>query len=375
MLVRAVLVVLGMLLVAASLNDVFQSVIVPRAVGRRFRPSYYQTRAMWMLWPRLARKVHPSNDDAREDFLAVFAPFNLVFTLVIWATLLLLGYGLIFYGLRDQVRPAIGSFGDAVYFAGTSFFTIGFGDFVGNTGLTRILSVVAGASGFGVVSTATAFLFALFGSFQTREQFVVTVGARAGSPPSGVGLLTIASRAGVAKDLSVVMRSAETWCASLMETHLAYPALAYFRSSHDYESWVGTLGTILDAAVLMMTTVQCDAGEARILYNLGRHATHDLSKSFRLYGDAAHPGITREQFYEAYQRLSDAGLALHDRDSAWDRFATLRSSYAGHLNRLAEYFDIPPILWVGERPLITSEHMRGQLDPEILAKIEGGQKP
>jgi hypothetical protein len=375
MLAQAALAIVGILLVVASLNDVFQSVIVPRAVARHFRPSYYQTRALWRLWPFLAGKLHPSNDDAREDFLALFAPLNLVLLLICWSTLLLIGYGTIFYALRDQVHPAIGSFDQAVYFAGTSFFTIGFGDFVGNTGLTRLMSVAAGASGFGVISTTTAFLFALFGAFQTREQFVVTIGARAGSPPSGVGLLTIAARTGVTKDLPILMRSAEAWCASLMETHLAYPALAFFRSSHDYESWVATLGTVLDTAVLMMTTVQCDSGEARILYNLGRHATRDLAHYFRLDSDESNVGVSLEEFDYARTHLSEAGLTLHDRDAAWERFARLRGAYAGHLRALATFFDTPAVQWVSQSPLIASEHVRGQIDPEILAKIEGTQKP
>jgi hypothetical protein len=363
MVIRVVLVILGMLLVVAALNDVFQSVIVPRAVGRKLRPSYFQARVLWWSWPRLARILHPADENAREDFLAVFAPLNLVLNLMTWSLLMLIGYAAIFYALSDQVRPHLASFGEAFYFAGASFFTIGFGDFVGNTGLTRLASLAAGASGFGIISTTTAYLFAIFGAFQAREQFVVVVGARAGSPPSGVGLLTIAAHAGVIKDLASLMRSGEMWCASLMETHLAYPILAYFRSSHDYESWVGTLGTLLDTAVLMMTTVHCEAGESRILYNIGRHATHDLVSYFRLDShEHDDVGITREEFDEACARLESAGLSLHDRDRAWERFGDLRRAYASHLNALAEFFDIPRLQWVGEHPLVQSEHMREQGD-------------
>ena len=128
--------------------------------------------------------LHPADENAREDFLAVFAPLNLVLNLMTWSLLMLIGYAAIFYALSDQVRPHLASFGEAFYFAGASFFTIGFGDFVGNTGLPRLASLAAGASGFGIISTTTAYLFAIFGAFQAREQFVVVVGARAGSPPS-----------------------------------------------------------------------------------------------------------------------------------------------------------------------------------------------
>lgn len=352
MLVRLLFTALGMLCVAVALNDVFQSVIVPRAVGRRFRVSYILWRGGWRIWPALSFRLYRGNEPRREDFLALFAPLTLIAQLMTWSLLLLIGFGLVFWGSSAQVTPHLSTFFEALYFAGTSFFTIGFGDFIGHTGWTRMWSLAAGAAGFGVVGTTTAFLFAIFGAFQAREQFVVTVGARAGIPPSGVELLVIAGETAITGSLPELMRSAQSWCALLMETHLAYPVLAYFRSSHDYESWVGTLGTLLDAATLMMTTVQTDCGEARILYNVGRHASADLTRYFRTVEDKKAVGITREEFDVACDRLARAGYTLHDRETAWERFALLRRAYAGHINALAHFFSIPPLQWIGDRSMI-----------------------
>ncbi len=354
--VQTLAISVGLVLVALSLNDLFQSVIVPRAVARRFRPSSYQTRWLWALWPKIAWRIHPRNDDHREDLLAIFAPLNLVITLALWSLILLVGYALMFFALRDDVRPEITSFAQALYFAGTSFFTIGFGDYVGAGGVTHLISLAAGASGLAVVSTTTAYLFALFGSFQAREAFVVNTGARAGAPPSGVGLLAISGYVGTMDSLPDVMRDAQQWCATLMETHLAYPMLAYFRSSHDNESWVGTLGTLLDASTLALTTVKCNAGEARIFHNLGRHAAIDLAHHFRVQVSQTNAGITREEFTTACERLENAGFELHERDRAWERFAALRAEYAGALNALAHYFAIPPLQWVGDRSPIDHNH-------------------
>lgn len=352
MLVRIVLTLLGIFFVLLALNDVFQSVIVPRAVGRKFRASYILWRAFWRIWPSLSFRLYGGDESAREDFLALFAPLLLILQLITWSSLAILGFGLIFWGSAHDVRPHLGTFFEALYFAGTSFFTIGFGDFVGTSGWTRLCSFAAGAAGFGVVGTTTAFLFAIFGSFQAREQFVVTAGARSGTPPSGVGFLVIARAARVEDALPTIMRNAQSWCALIMETHLAYPVLAYFRSSHDYQSWVGTLGTLLDAATLLVTTVQGDAGEARILYDIARHASRDLAHYFRMPSGDQDPGLTREEFDRACEHLEDAGYTLHDRAMAWERFATLRSAYASHLNALAHFFSIPPLQWIGDRSSI-----------------------
>jgi hypothetical protein len=309
------------------------------------------------MWPALSFRLYSGDEDARENFLALFAPLTLVLLLIAWTLMLLCGFGLIFWGSREHITPHLHSFFEALYFAGTSYFTIGFGDFAGHSGWTRMWSLAAGAAGFSVVGTATAFLFAIFGNFQTREQFVVVVGARAGLPPSGVELLVIAAESGTVDALPTLMRSAQSWCALLMETHLAYPVLAYFRSSHDYESWVGTLGTLLDAATLMLTTVQTNSGEARILYNLARHASSDLTKYFHQSFDDKDPGLRVEEFHEACDRLEHAGYTLHDRDMAWERFARLRAAYAGRVNALAHYFSIPPLRWIGDRSSIAGrEH-------------------
>lgn len=353
---RTLIIAAGALLVALTLADVFQSVVVPRAVGRRLRPSFYLSRANWSIWPHLSWWVHPRNPDRREDFLAMFAPFNLVLTLMYWSFLMMIGYGAIFFAMRENVKPALDSFPQAFYFAGTSFFTIGFGDFVGNSGWTRLISLAAGASGFGVISTTTAYLFAIFGAFQTREQFVVTVGARAGSPPSGIGFLELAQTTRTVASLPQIMRNAQQWAATLMETHLAYPILAYFRSSHDYESWVGTLGTLLDASTMLLSTIAEYDGEAKIFHTIGRHATYDLAKYFHVVSESRDPGVTIVEFNEACDRLEQAGYALRDRAESWERFSTLRGSYAANLNALARFFQTPPLRWIGDRSLLMRPH-------------------
>jgi hypothetical protein len=334
---------------------------VPRAVTTSLRPSRLVIRRLWHLWPSLTYALF-RDQGKREDFLSTFAPMQLVLLLAIWVAMLLLGWGLVFYGLRDQLKPPGVDFGAALYYAGASLLTIGYGDIVAHTALTRVLSLAAAASGLGVVAVVTSFLFAVFGAFQSRERFVVTVGARAGVPPSGVGLLEVHAYAALRDDLAVVFREAQSWAAGLMETHLAYPILLFFRSSHDYQSWVGTLGTMMDGAVLVLTTLDRDdmrntqsIGQAQILYEVGRHLARDFSEYFVFMGrmpqDSA--GIERTEFSAACERLLRAGYKLREEQTAWSEFETLRKTYGPHLNALARWLEIPPVQWIGDRTLIT----------------------
>ncbi len=344
----------GIFVVLVVLRDIFQVIIVPRAVTTVLRISRYQMRLMWHLWPRIAYRLFRSAD-GREDFLASFAPFFLVSMLAVWLVALVIGWGLIFYGIRSELRPGGLTFGDTIYYAGSSMLTA-YGDIAGRTFLARMVSLAAAASGVASVAVIIAFLFQVFGSFQRRETFVVTIGARAGVPPSGVGLLMVHGHPSLRRDLADVFRDAQQWTADVMESHLAYPILALFRSSHDFESWVGTLGTILDASALVLTTLEPSSdpdgeshGQAQITYALGRHLTHDFSRYYEFASLDGGAGVERSEFENACDQLSAAGYAIGDRALAWTRFSELRATYAPDLNAMARWLEIPPVQWVGDR--------------------------
>lgn len=371
MLLNAASVALGIIVIVLTLSDVFQSVVMPRATGRRFRISFYVWRSAWKVWPVLGWRFYSSDNDKRENFLAVFAPLMLVALIGIWVALLILGFGILLWGVRAGITPPHSDFATILYFAGASLLTIGFGDVVGRGAIPRLASVLAALAGLSFLSITTAFLFALFGSFQKREIFVVTVAARAGAPPSGVNLLAIAGYSHTSEDLSHLMVDAQHWAAGLMESHLAYPMLGFFRSSHDEQSWVGTLGTLLDAATLLMTTLDgVRNGQARIFYNVGRHAARDLARYFRVDDSEGSVGIERAEFDRACDRLAAIGYRMADRDDAWARFSGLRSGYASRLNALAGFFQIPPLQWIGDRSAI-NVGAHGELKIHDLHRSDG----
>lgn len=354
----------GAFLIWVALRDVFQSVIVPRAADRRLRLSYYLNRILWSIWPRIGWQI--KDETRREDFFGTYAPFAMIMLLISWVLVLIIGYGLIFYAIADQLRPQPVNVWTAIYFAGTTMLTIGFGDYIGNTGIARVISLAAGASGLSVVAVVTAYLFAVFGSFQRREVFVTFLGSRSGSPPSGMGLITVHAFNDILVDLPQLFVQGQQWTSEVMESHLAYPILAYFRSSHDYESWVGALGTLLDAATLLLTTADDGKqhGQARIMYWTGRHLVHDFVKYFALRTTEG-VGIERYEFLQARLRLAELGFKLADEEASWIAFSELRSTYAPGLSAMANFWRIPPLQWIGDRSLVTVNHIREQMAQKI----------
>ena len=349
----ALLAFAGTFIVIGTFSDVFQSVIVPRPARWRLRASALLSRWFWKGWRWVGHRTIPN--EMREDFLGTFAPGLLIFLLLFWVASLIAGYGLIFFALRTHLKP-VPDFSGAMYFAGTSLLTIGFGDIVPVSPATRLLSVAAGASGFGIVAILTTFLFAIFGAYHTREAFVVALSNRAGAPPSGVELVEIHSNLRNIDGLIATLHESQAWIAAVLETHLAYPVLTYFRSTHDAISWVGTLGALLDASTIAITTIDVpNKAEAIFVNRLGRHFVRDFGHYFRL-GEGVEVGIERSEFDLAYERLALAGVPLIERDKAWRHFAEVRATYASELNAMAQYWRIPPAQWVGDRSLIGRHH-------------------
>ncbi len=341
--------VAGAVVVIVIASDVFQSVIVPRP-SQVFRPSARITRLVWPLVGRLGLRI--ADAERRENFYGTFAPGILVFYLFFWIAMLVLGFGLVFFGLRSALTPPLENFWGATYYAGASLLTLGYGDITAHSWLTRSLSLASAAIGLGTFAIVTTYLFSLFASFQRREALIVALRERTGAPPSGVEYLLRVVDLDMLDDVPETFRQAEAWMADIMETHLAYPILAYFRSTHDGQSWVGTIGALLDASTLIVTTIDIDhLGRAKMLNRLGRHLVSDFADyyGFERVDDV---GIDRSEFDLAYEKFRAHGLRVRPIDEAWTAFSNLRASYAGPLNAAAAYWRIPPAQWVGDRSML-----------------------
>ena len=340
----------GLVIVIATLQDVFLTVVVPRRaprLGRYVRISRYVIGGLWNRWRWIGLRIN--TDERREAFLGTFGALSLMLLLASWLALLVLGYGLLLDAMRSQIRPEPEGFGAVLYFAATSLLTLGYGDYVAQAGPARLVALIAAANGLGVFAVSITLLFSLYGSFQKREVAVVVLEAGAGAPPSGVTLLETYAHAGILDQLPKVFQDWQAWAAEVLETHLAYPVLAYFRSSHTNDSWISSLGAVMDTAMLVLTTIE-DGPKAwaKLSSAVGGHCLEDLVQYFDL-PDEPEIGLERDEFDEARRRLARAGFRLRDPDESWANFSRQRMAYAGRVNALARHFASPPAQWIGDR--------------------------
>jgi len=328
------------------LRDIFMAVLVPRAIDDEWRISVWFARFGWRFWRSVLTRMQPI--ERREELAGSVAPLMFVLLVGIWLCGLVLAYGLAFYGLRDQLQPVPHSFGAAIYYAGTGVLTIGYGDYVAVGAGARAVSLFAAASGLGTVAITIAFLFLVIGAFADRERFVVVFDSRAGAPPSGLALLETYAKLDMLSELPDLLRDSQSWIADVLNSHLAYPILMSFRSSHRDESWVAALGALLDAAALLVTVIEGEqSGEARLLLDVGMHLTHDLASYFVL--PEVETGATQEQFAVVCARLKSAGFRVKDGENVWQEFYALRRTYARTLAGIGQRWLTATAQLVGER--------------------------
>jgi hypothetical protein len=337
----------GSLLIVATLYDLFQSVVLPRPAVGRVRLSPTLVRELWSPWRAVATR--PRRLQTREAMLAAFAPLMVVVLLLFWGVTLVLGFALVLHGLRDQLNPSPQSFGTTFFFSVGTMLSFGVDNIEPIGGATRTLIGFEAATGFVLFALVISLLFALFNAFQRRETAVVALDSLAGAPPTGIALLENCARYHMPEQLGATFLEWRTWTVDVLESHLSYPLLLYFRSSHDNEAWPNSFGAVMDAAALVLTTIEDGPeGPAHLMIKVGDHLIEDLGRYYRSAGEHT-AGIEREEFAGAWARLRDAGYSMREEDQAWEDFTRLRGVYAPWLNLVTRRLYMPPASWIGDR--------------------------
>ncbi len=328
--------------------DAFEAIILPRRVTRRFRLARVFYKFTWRNW-KFVTQLIPSRK-RREALLSFYGPLSLLVLVGVWAVGLVLAFGLMQYGAGSAVNITGGQPGFAmdVYLSGTTFFTLGLGDVVPRTALARGLVVTEAGFGFGFLAAVIGYLPFIYGSFSKREVNISLLDARAGTPPTAGELLRRHAYPGGGEVLRLLFKDWEFWAAELMESHLSYPVLAFFRSQHDNQSWIAALTAILDSCALVRVAVPdtCQR-QAELTFAIARHAAVDLSQVFKTPPRALpNNRLAAEDLKRIRDMLAQHGLKMGNFSEMEERLADLRNMYEPYLFALAEYLSLSLPPWI-----------------------------
>jgi hypothetical protein len=335
---------LGLVLLAAVASDAFEVMLLPRRVRRQLRPVRLFFQISWAVWASVANQMKRGRK--RDAFLSFYGPLSMVLLLFFWALGLVLSFGF----LHWAIRGGTGTFWSALYLSGSTFFTLGYGDIVPNSRWDKALAIVESGAGLGYIAATIGYLPVLYQLFSKRETRVIQLDPRAGSPPATATLLCRHSEAEAVTELYSLLKDWEEWSAELVESHLSYPMLSYYRSQHDNQSWLAGLACILDSCAILLTGVKgIRTFQPRMTFAAGRLAAVELCRVFHLRPKApASDRLPTEDFRLLNQDLSDAGLVFSDIESAEERLAALRATYEPFLQALSKHLLLDLGRWRSE---------------------------
>ena len=351
-------VLVGTVLVMAVLISALETVVLPRRGFTRIARFVFglADRVLLHRWGR---------DDRQANLRALYAPIALVSMPLVWTLAVTFGFSFIFWGIDT------GSVQRSFEISGSSLFTLGFAE---PEGVGRIwLSFVEATIGLGLVALLISYLPTIYSAHHQRAKGISVLRPFAGTPPSPVDLLANLQRLGTL-DNPDLWRTAATWLLDLDQTHTAFPALCYFPDSSADQSWVASVGTVLDGAALLLSAREFNTevnaadeikGPMMVLaygvpglVRIGQSVGLPIDTPERLLGlvaratEPAPPiSIGRADYQAALDRLHPLlAVPEAEQEACWRRFAWVRSGYDRALRGLAGLTPTPPATWTTDRP-------------------------
>ncbi|HMD90630.1 MAG TPA: hypothetical protein VKF38_15860 [Anaerolineaceae bacterium] len=345
----------GLSLILLVLLDAFETVVLPRSVSPRFRLTARFYHVTWNVWRAVTR--HWTSGSHREGILAFYGPLALLGLLVVWVVLLILGFTGLLWALSISPMNAPGQVFDLktdLIASASSFITAGFGYTTPSSWLGQALLILEGGTGLAFLALVIGYLPAVYQAFAQREANITMMDARAGSPPTVLEALRRCSVEDNCADAPIFLSDWENWSAQLLETHLSYPQLAYYRSQHENQSWLAALAAILDTSALVSLGIDgISKKQGRLTFAMARHTIVDLAQIFQTPpSERGADRLSEVGFKYIQAELAAVGVCLPEDRDIFKELAELRLLYEPYLTAMAERFVMPIPGWfpVDEMP-------------------------
>jgi len=348
---RILVAIFGVVIILLVAQDAFETIVLPRRVTRPIRLTQIFYKVVQVEWSIVGRLIRKSA--RREDYLGAFGPLSLLGLIAFWAVLFVCGFGLLFWGLALPIK-APGQeihFITYLYLSGTTFFTLGLGDVTPQLGIGHTLIVIEVALGFIFLALVISYVPIIYQAFSRRELRISLLDARAGSPPTAVELLRRNCASKNVQELQLLLHDWEVWCADILESHLSYPILAYYRSQHEQQSWVEALTVILDTCALILAGTEGIPTEpTRFTFAMARHAIVDLAQVLDSPPDLKTDRLSSADFAKLRDLLLSYGIHFKDDAIAEQNLVELRETYEPFVGSLATrmFATLPPWLPPGD---------------------------
>src|SRR5581483_6153811 len=148
-------------------------------------------------------------------------------------------------------------------------------------------------------------------------------------PVSALSLICAHGRRNAIDQLNELLRAWEKWAAELVESHVSYPMLSYYRSEHSDQSWLTATAVVMDTCALRIAGItNADEFQAEATMSICTNALRSISQilnieAFANYEDRLTPGA----FEQLLDRIRKSHLPVGDQDT-WERLSDIRRKRA-----------------------------------------------
>jgi hypothetical protein len=335
----------GVLIVALALADLVNTLVSTYTSYARWWPSRWIGRSTFVAIRSIARRL-PHDSMARERMLSAFGPLLLIELLFAWALLQVVGFGLIWWGLGDI--PTIGGLGDAVYYSGVLFFTVGFGEIVPTELIPRSGAILEAFFGVITVALVVGYLPSLYSAYSDRERTLMTLDAGGTERITPTALVIAWAPDADPKKIDAQFERWEGWAAGILETHSTVPLLAMFRSHDQRQNWVTGLGLLCDAALHAQIIMGSTDGHAFWFLRRAEAIFREMTQGVDLseyHDQGTGDGSIPPAFRNLYTELTAHGFELRPFEEAAVYTRQARQTFAPAMEYLIDDLLCPRGFW------------------------------
>lgn len=337
----------GLVIWLAVIWDGFATIVLPRTVApmRRFSGRFY--RVTWWIWSALGRRI--GSDGLRLSFLAVYGPISVMLLLIVWATLMMIAFAMIYHALGPRFQSTSGpiGFGTLFYMSASTFLTLGLGDVTSSDPIGRLFVILESGTGYLFLGLMVSYMPVLEQAYGEREVGNLLLHSRAGHPPGAIKLLHRYASPDRLEILRDNLRQAESWMSEILQTHLSHPVLSFYRAQQWGQSWLIALTITLDCCALLIVSGEGMAAEqARLTYRMGLRLVEALTGALGLKVDPRNRGRLTEADHPSLAAAMEASAmpwTIGPREMA--RLVRLARRYELYLLPLSEWLVIPLPEW------------------------------
>ncbi len=345
-----ILSLVGFALITIAFADLINTLISTSTSPARWWPSNLIGRSLFSALRSIASRM-PETSGARERMLAAFGPLLVIALLGTWAIFQVVGFALIWWELDDIA--SISGFGDALYYSGVVYFTVGFGEIVPTHLLPRAGALTEAFAGVVTMALVIGYLPSLYTAYSERERRLITLDAGNSERITPTHLLMAWAPDADPKKIDAQFEAWEEWAAGILETHSSLPMLALFRSHDRHQNWVTALGLLTDAALLAQFINGATDGNAFWFLRRAEAIFREMTQGDDL---SAHQAALddlygEDQFRAAYDELADHGFNLREFEEAVAYARPVRRTYGAALEYMIDYFVCPRGFWAYESTL------------------------